>query len=145
MTTFVALQAQVGRRAETPRVSVLRANCCRKRLLRSCSLAASFEVFVTVPNTVSAERLGAIAALAFVNVSLLVGYGCGPVRLTRRRGEHGQDVFGGAAHPFDFCLCFDYRVGVHVLDRRQTLHRKISLKEVSAACQECPDHWYTQT
>jgi hypothetical protein len=27
------------------------------------------------------------------------------------------------------------------LDRRQTLQRKISLKEVSAACQERPDHW----
>jgi hypothetical protein len=46
------------------------------------SLTALGKVFLTIAHAVPCERHGAIAALAFLDVSLLMGYEYGPVRLT---------------------------------------------------------------
>ena len=87
--------------------------CRKRRPLRSftCSFAALREMLLAVAHTVPCERHGAVAALPFLNVPVLVGNSGGAVGLTWRKRKKRDWILNGSARLLEFGFGIGYGVG----------------------------------
>ena len=76
----------------------------------TCSVTTRSKMLYTVANA-TPLRAAWGRSNTFIYVSLLIGISGGAVRLSRREGEHGHEVFWSSSHVFNFGFGFCDWVG----------------------------------